>query len=134
MPAYCSGSLFINMSSPEHETERTRVNAWVDAGVLPLVDALNQHPMIVTLDSCENDGDNRAYVYFKFQGSADETPRLVQELAQMLGGVALAGCDYLFAVEYQSSAEPMGKVTVDKDHVGALAAALRGGLSEAEDA
>ena len=122
------------MSSPEHETERTRVNAWVDAGVRPLVDALNQHPHIVTLDSCENDGDGRAYVYFKFQGAAEETPRLVQSLAHMLSGVASGGCDYLFAVEYQSSAEPMGKVTVNKDQVGALAAALRGGLSEAENA
>ena len=122
------------MSSPEHETERTRVNAWVDAGVRPLVDALNQHPMIVTLDSCENDGDGRAFVYFKFQGAAEETPNLVHALAAMLNEVSLGGCDYLFAVEYQSSAEPIGRVTVTRDHVGALAAALRGGLTETEDA
>jgi tRNA(Phe) wybutosine-synthesizing methylase Tyw3 len=35
-----------------HQEIPIKVTAWVDEGIAPLVAALNEHPAVVTLDSC----------------------------------------------------------------------------------
>jgi hypothetical protein len=118
----------------KHHQERTMVNAWVDSRIRPLVDALNLHPLIVTVDSCELNPSGRAYVYFKFQGRPEDSGSLLHEFAASLDGEDSAGYPYLLAVEYQSSAEPLAKIEVSAEHIEQLAAAVRRQLSRAEDA
>ena len=36
-----------------HTEIPVKVTAWIDEGVAPLVEALNEFPQVVTLDSCQ---------------------------------------------------------------------------------
>ena len=47
-----------------HAARRVQVNAWVDEAIAPLVEALNLRADLVTLDSCQGDGEQDAYVIF----------------------------------------------------------------------
>ena len=62
-----------------------KVNAYVDEGIAPLVEALNGFLGVVTLDSCEGSGDSHAYVHFAIRGDSTGTFSLVQHLSAALG-------------------------------------------------
>ena len=73
-------------SEATHEQVLVKVTAWVDKGIAPLVDALNRHDFIFTVDSCQGDPDDPqrpAYVWFRAYNEA-ETILLAGALASTL--------------------------------------------------
>ena len=56
------------MANTIHRQVWVKVNAQVDAGVAPLIEALNRYPGIRTLESCEGNGDT-AWIAFDCGGS-----------------------------------------------------------------
>lgn len=70
-----------------HSEIPVKVNAWVDAGVAPLVEALSEFENVWTLASCEDDQSEArrgAYVMFAYEGTgaatfADELATQVRE-------------------------------------------------------
>jgi len=58
-----------------HTEVPLKVNCWVDAGIAPLVEALNEFEDVWTLDSCERDRSDDgqgAYVMFAYRGANAE--------------------------------------------------------------
>lgn len=54
-----------------HTEIPVKVNAWVDEGIAPLVEALSEFEKVWTLASCENDQSEArrgAYVMFAYEG------------------------------------------------------------------
>ena len=49
-----------------HEQVVVKVNAPVDKGGVPLVEALNGFDCVITLDSCEHGVTGASYVYFLY--------------------------------------------------------------------
>ena len=109
----------------KHHEILSKVNAWVDEGIAPLVDALNSHDDVITLDSCQGGVGSPAYVYFRFRGVPSDTPRKIHRLARSLGDNGAVGCSYNISVEYWSSSNPLGRIETDPSEVGRLAAAIR---------
>jgi len=66
-----------------HQEVPTKVNAWVDEGVVPLVEALSDVPEIVTLDSCEND-NGKVRVTFTTHGGTEDIVDAVRTLSSQL--------------------------------------------------
>jgi hypothetical protein len=98
-----------------------KVNAWVDAGVAPLVEALNAYDKIVTLDSCAgHDEDHGAYVLFHYQG---DDPA---EFASRLGGVLnRQHIEYLLRAEWRPGYDdPLLELACPSDAVADLALAV----------
>lgn len=69
-----------------HAEVPVKVNVWVDAGVAPLVAALNTFPFIRTLDSCQGGHGRDAYCYFGHVG--DGLSAFVDQLETELGAEA----------------------------------------------
>jgi hypothetical protein len=69
-----------------HAQISIKVNAKVDRGVAPLVEALSEFPDVVTLSSCEGSDGQQAFVAFVV-GNSDlkETGEFVANLSQSLG-------------------------------------------------
>ena len=64
---------------------RIRVNAWVDESLAPLVEALNDFPDLITLDSNQDRRGDTAWVSFGHRmGDANETLAFIQFLASEL--------------------------------------------------
>ena len=97
------------------------VTAWVDEGVVPLVEALNTRHDIITVDSCECREDGRASVYFTFYGEASEIPAKAHELACSLDPSV---CEYTLTVEYFMSSQPLVKLSTAPGDVESLAASV----------
>lgn len=73
-----------------HPEVPIKVNAWVDAGVAPLVEALSEFEDVWTLSSCEQDQSGQltpyaAYVMFRYQGSGSRAAVFGAELVESLG-------------------------------------------------
>jgi hypothetical protein len=49
-----------------HEQVWVKVNAPVDAGIAGIVSVLNSREGLATLQSCQGDVDQQAYIYFSF--------------------------------------------------------------------
>lgn len=100
-----------------HRTVPVKVNAWVDAGVASLVEALNALPDVVTLDSCEGDGRRAAYVLLTATGDLDG---LAAALADALGRTATvavhgeAGCDRLVELRLAPGAVPAASAALGR--------------------
>ncbi len=77
-----------------------KVNATVDAGIAPLVLALNQFPGLITVDSCEGDREKAAYVYFKYGGSPRDLAIFCCELARRLSAIVKGSDGYCLRVEW----------------------------------
>lgn len=69
----------------QHSNQIIKINAVVDDAVVPLVQALNEMNYILTLDSCQGNDDEQAYVYFKIaDNNEDKLPKFCQWLAKKL--------------------------------------------------
>ena len=79
-----------------HESVAVKVNALVDQGIAPLVEALSEIDGLITLDSCQGAPPEgaEAYVSFTYGDGSDwaETGRLLERLSQ-----SLRGCDLPFS-------------------------------------
>ncbi len=95
-----------------------KVTGWVDAGVAPLVAALNEFRQVMTLDSCERDPERGAYVLFRCRDT--EPLRFVAELAASLSPHEAA--DYSLTAEWRPGAdEPLIELACPPDQVEPLA-------------
>jgi hypothetical protein len=103
-----------------------KVTAWVDEGVVPLVEALNQRSGVLTVDSCEDDDAQGAYVLFRVRGSSEDATALARSLAIDLGRDQNA--DYLLQAEWRpGESEPLLALSCPPDQVGLLASLISAG-------
>jgi len=110
-----------------HTEVLVKVNAWVDEGVLQLVQALNQFDCLFTVDSCQGGDDKPAYVYFKYRGD-DKLAELefYNRLAQKLSERAAYCSEYEFRIEWCHGGErPLVYILVGTERINALAESLR---------
>ena len=99
-----------------HIEVAVKVTAFVDEGVAPLVEALNATNRILTVSSCQGDGQSPSHVYFRYAGS-DRTPeRFYFEFAGLLARQTEFEC--LFELVWrQGYDEPMAKIEVSRADV-----------------
>lgn len=103
-----------------HKTIPVKVNALVDEGVAPLVNALNEFPAVLTVDSCQGHNGDPAYVFFHYVGE-DGGPRFAQWLNKGLHEVA-EGTDYVLQLEWRPGhPDPMAQLCVPGVQVDRLA-------------
>ena len=103
-----------------------KVNAYVDEGIAPLVEALNGFLGVVTLDSCEGSGDSHGYVHFAIRGDSTGTFSFVQHLSDALGRQLPSSSEYSVYIEWGDEAErPIGRIIVKQGCVEMLAKALK---------
>lgn len=116
----------MNPRVPEpHRQVITKVNALVDEGIAPLVEALSQLVGVLTLDSCEGSSDRPAQVYFTYGADWHQLGELVQRLARSLREGDFC-CDYSLSLEwFGSNDRPRALLTVPKERVAEVATALR---------
>lgn len=108
-----------------HRQLAVKVNALVDEGVAPLVEALSATVGVVTLDSCEGDEDlEPAHVYFCYGSGWSDVGRLADLIAERLREDSVE--DYSVSVEwFGSNEQPRARLSVPKACVAAAATALR---------
>lgn len=72
-----------------HTQVPVKVNAWVDEGIAPLVEALCEHPDVVTYSSCEGHDGETADIYFGHRSGdgTDDHDELVLALALSLAKI-----------------------------------------------
>ena len=110
-----------------HSEVPIKVNAWVDAGVAPLIVALNKFENIQTLDSCQGEENTSPYVYFVHREGAQQTTAFVHRVAALLASRLDSCCDYSLRLEWKGSAErPLAEIIARREYVGILADALVG--------
>ena len=103
-----------------------KVNAYVDEGIAPLVEALNGFLGVVTLDSCEGSGDSHGYVHFAIRGDSTGTFSFVQHLSAALGRQLPSSSEYSVYIEWGDETErPIGRIIVKRGCVDMLAKALK---------
>lgn len=108
-----------------HAEVPIKVTAYVDAGVAPLVEVLNQFANVVTLDSCEGSTDTATYVYFAVRGDPVAGFTFVQQLSASLGSRLHSCCDYTVQLEWGAGAEqPLARITTQPGYVKTLTNAL----------
>ena len=98
-----------------------KVNAWVDAGVAELVEALNGHGDLLTVDSCQGGTGRPAYVLFTSVGDLDA---LVADLQDAFNHL-LADAVSLRIERFGGTDEALGVLELAPQAVPAAAAALR---------
>lgn len=103
------------------------MNAWVDEGVVPLVNAMNRLSNVITLDSCEGHGDEPAFVRFVHRTghlAPSHTPKLAQRIAQHLAETECTA-SYCVSVSWEGAAVT-ASVEVPKTCLKELCEALQG--------
>ena len=110
----------------KHKEIRISVNAWIDEGVAPLVEALNLFPDVLTLESCECAVDGFASVTFDHRRGEKELVRMISKLSTELGTRIESCCEIRFRLEWLVSGEaPMAELLVQPALVQATAVALK---------
>lgn len=108
-----------------HGQRMVKVNVPVDEGIAPVVVALAEIPSVVTVDSCERDQQDQAYVLFAYGESwrdlgsllADLSPRIRREVPNL---------NFTLAMEWVAGgAEPLARISTHWRTVHELADALR---------
>jgi hypothetical protein len=112
-----------------HEQTCIKVNAMVDKGIAPLVEALNLFPGVVTLSSCEGNEDGRGYVAFTVDNDG------WQQVGEFLSDLSLSLrnfpdlCDetsFSLCLEWYTGSEvPTAYLRVQHKHIRRLAQAIR---------
>jgi len=100
----------------EHKEVPIKVTAWIDEGVAALVQALNARDTILTVSSCQGQGDGPAHVYFRYAGTESDAQRFYFELASRLAQQTEFEC--LFELAWRPGyVEPMAKIEVSRADV-----------------
>jgi len=110
----------------QHNQIVVKVNAEVDEQIAPLVSALSDFEGVLTLDSCQGDGDLMAYVYFTRCGTSRDLLWFVDELAAILNArLAARENEYEVRLEWTAGTEkPLAVLRTRPDYIDELAAAL----------
>jgi len=112
--------------SGEHTQVVVKVNAEVDERVAPLVSALNEFDGVITLDSCQGDACQMAYVYFTRTGTSNELLSFVNKLAGSLNArLSARQNEYEVVLEWTAGTEkPLAVLRTRPDYLAELATAL----------
>jgi hypothetical protein len=109
-----------------HAQTLVKVNAQVDKGIAPLVEALNECPGVFTTGSCEGRERENAYVAFDVGGDKNKLISFVESLSSALGGDSRS-CDVSFTLSvewYAGGKSPNGYLRLPRRHIHALAEAI----------
>jgi hypothetical protein len=113
--------VIVRVEAPPHAEVPVKVTAWVDAGVVPLVEALNSLDGVLTLDSCQGYNGGPAQVCFTSRGSVDDLIGLVRYLADLFNA-KLDSANVILRLEWQACAEqPVADLLVGSDCLRAVA-------------
>lgn len=105
-----------------HAEITAKVNALVDKGIAPLVEALSRFDRILTASSCQGGGGRPAYVWFHVVGNESEAPKFVWRLAQEIGRHCQGGPQYCLQLEWCSGNEsPLAKIESPPEAISRLA-------------
>ena len=125
------GKMVIAEQCAAHEQVSVKVNAFVDRGVAPLVEALNAINGVVTLESCERASyghANWAVVLFTYGQDWHELAELVEALSAIIRAIDLGEA---FSVRLEwlgSNDQPRGELLVPPGRVAEVAAAIQAAL------
>ena len=109
-----------------HAQTLVKVNAQVDKGIAPLVEALNAFPGVFTTSSCEGRRTQYAYVAFDMGGDRSELIAFVTALSSALGkNGKMRDFPFVLSVEWYAGGDaPNGYLRVPHQHIHALADAI----------
>jgi hypothetical protein len=106
-----------------HQEVPIKLTAWIDQGVVPLVEALDDFEDVSTVASCEDDGIQGAYVLFRLRGTSDQAMEFASGLATDLNSEA--GISYLLHAEWRpGESEPLLTLSCPPDQVPLLASLI----------
>ena len=111
-----------------HVQTLVKVNAQVDKGIAPLVEALNAYPGVFTTSSCEGRKHQNAYVAFDVgDAHRQELVAFVNTLSSALGqDDKVNDLPFTLSVEwYAGGNTPNAYLHVPRQHIHALADAIR---------
>ena len=110
----------------QHIEVPVKVTAWVDQGIVSLVEALNRFPDVWTVSSCQGH-HGIAHVTFAFRGSGDRFAHFVGNLARRLRNRVAADNEYRISLEWMGSGDyPLCTLWVHSDFFRPVESALRG--------
>jgi hypothetical protein len=108
-----------------HREVPVKVNAWVDEGIVPMVEALNEFENVWTAASCENDQSAMAlgaYVMFSCQCKSADAASFAADLATGLG----ESVPFRLEVEWRAGNRgPLLTISCPPTSVSDLASAVR---------
>jgi len=108
-----------------HAEVPVKVNAWVDKGVAPLVEALNCYDDVWTTSSCEGN-DGSSHVVFAFNGQPGQFCHIAQRLADSLAKDFPDNDLWRLQVAWAyGSAQPLATLHVNKRSVKKISKSLR---------
>ena len=110
-----------------HRQINVKVNAQVDRGIAPLVEALNEYPNVATVSSCEGSKGENAFVAFIVGDDWRQLCAFVDMLSPALGqNDKVTDLPFSLSVEwYAGGKTPAGYLRVPRQHIHALADAVR---------
>jgi len=118
----------LKLKGTGHEQVVVKVNAQVDKGIAPLVEALNGFDGVITLDSCERGVTGASYVFFLYGSGWRELGRFPDWLSVRLRALDLC-CGYSLRLEwFGSNEQPRAQLVLQPEYIDALAAAIRGAI------
>jgi hypothetical protein len=121
------------MCSQMHRERPIKVTAWVDEGVVALVEALNEWHEVVTLDSCEGDEATGASVFFAHRGGSQEAASCAALLGEALGAHT-PPLPFRLRAEWREGDEtPVMELVCPRDAVDVVAAAVSSCRTKASD-
>jgi hypothetical protein len=113
-----------------HREVPVKVNAMIDEGIAPLVLALNEEPRLLTVDSCQGDGEDSAYVYMLYGGPAAHAAAFFTALAQELAKDSSRSADYELRLEWRTgNMEPLARLSTPRQSVPDLASTVRNAIT-----
>jgi hypothetical protein len=111
-----------------HQEVLVKVNAKVDRGIAPLVEAINSIPDAFTVSSCEGDEAHEPYVaFFIADGDWRSVGKVIERLTAELGNNnRVNDIPFKLSIEwYAGGATPTGYVRVPRQHVSALSTSIK---------
>jgi len=113
-----------------HQEIPIKLTAWIDQGVVPLVEALDGFEDVLTVASCEDDGIQGAYVLFRLRGTSDQATDFASGLAADLNSEE--GVSYLLQAEWRpGESEPLLTLSCPPDQVPLVANLVNSGQTRA---
>lgn len=107
-----------------HTEVPVKVTAWIDAGIAPLVKAMNELPDVVTLQSCQGRPGRSAYVYFTTHGGT--TADLVETVEHWTAGLG-EDANFLFRIEWLPGTKtPLAQLLLPPSQIETVAQRLSG--------
>jgi len=107
-----------------HKEKLIKVNALIDEGVIPLVEALNELPRVVTYNSCEQYNGKAEVMFHIIEPERGEEPRFVRDLSKQIARINgdFAVC---LSLEWFAGGDASMWLRVPTEQVEVVASAIR---------